>query len=347
MDAAVAKPIIESYVATDYEWTIARGDYTPYLTFSSDGSQSLTLKNSGFTLESGEKFEYKLGNGAWSTLEFDTAVEFGGAKGMLKLRGNSSKGTAFFDGEWKYCNVGFSGTSPVECTGDIRTLVDYTTYSEANTAEAKFRSLFINCTVLTSAPSLPATTLASDCYSYMFSGCTSLKTAPSLPATTLAQSCYSSMFNGCSSLTAAPSLPATTLAPYCYDSMFSGCKSLSTAPETLPAMELKEYCYQRMFQECALINAPELPATILAEKCYYAMFSVCTSMVSGPSVLPATELVKDCYGFMFELCSKLAEIDIKATINISSSALGGMLAYTADGTNGIINCTQEFNLHYS
>lgn len=34
----------------------------------------------------------------------------------------------------------------------------------------------------------------------MFNGCTSLTTAPELPATTLAQGCYSNMFKGCSSL---------------------------------------------------------------------------------------------------------------------------------------------------
>ena len=113
------------------------------------------------------------------------------------------------------------------------------------------------------------------------------------------------------------------------------------APETLPALELKDYCYQKMFQNCAFLKAPELPATTLAKGCYNAMFSVCTNMVSGPSVLPATELLTDCYRFMFELCSKLTEIDIKATTNISSG-LSGMLAYTADGTTGTINCTQEF-----
>ena len=124
--------------------------------------------------------------------------------------------------------------------------------------------------------------------------------------------------------------------------MFSGCKNLSKSPETFPALELKDYCYQKMFQYCAFLKAPELPATTLAKGCYNAMFSVCTNMVYGPSVLPATELLTDCYRFMFELCSKLTVIDIKATTTISSSALSGMLAYTADGTNGTINCTQEF-----
>jgi len=50
----------------------------------------------------------------------------------------------------------------------------------------------------------------------MFMGCTSLAAAPTLPATTLANYCYDSMFNGCTSITAAPELPATTINNYCY-----------------------------------------------------------------------------------------------------------------------------------
>lgn len=36
----------------------------------------------------------------------------------------------------------------------------------------------------------------------MFYGCTSLTTAPSLPAKTLVSNCYNSMFNGCKNLSA-------------------------------------------------------------------------------------------------------------------------------------------------
>ena len=65
--------------------------------------------------------------------------------------------------------------------------------------------------------------IANYCFPYMFAYCTSLTTAPSLPATTLANLCYPDMFNGCTSLTTAPELPATTLADYCYRGMFYGC----------------------------------------------------------------------------------------------------------------------------
>ena len=66
------------------------------------------------------------------------------------------------------------------------------------------------------------------CYFSLFNGCISLTTAPELPATTLANNCYDNMFYRCTSLTSAPELPATTLATNCYESMFSECINLNT-----------------------------------------------------------------------------------------------------------------------
>ena len=118
------------------------------------------------------------------------------------------------------------------------------------------------------------------CYSYMFNGCASLTTAPKLPATTLAGDCYTDMFSGCTSLTSAPELPATTLADYCYYGMFRSCTSLTSAPE-LPAKTLTVECYEYMFQDCiSLIQAPELPATTLDNNCYRYMFRRCTNITS-------------------------------------------------------------------
>jgi hypothetical protein len=88
--------------------------------------------------------------------------------------------------------------------------------------------MFHYCTSLTTAPELPATTLASSCYHQMFYGCTSLVTAPELPATTLASSCYQFMFRDCTSLTTAPTLPAITLASNCYCYMFNDCTKLNS-----------------------------------------------------------------------------------------------------------------------
>ena len=117
-----------------------------------------------------------------------------------------------------------------------------------------YNGMFSNCGSLTSAPELPATTLANNCYNWMFYSCTSLTTAPLiLPALILTRKCYFGMFWGCSSLISAPELPATTLASHCYWHMFRACSSLTTAPE-LPATELAIYCYAYMFYGCSNLN---------------------------------------------------------------------------------------------
>ena len=113
--------------------------------------------------------------------------------------------------------------------------------------------MFEGCTALTSAPSLPATTMETSCYNKMFYGCTSLTTAPVLPATIMRPSCYTDMFRGCSALTTAPELPAMTLSTKCYQSMFQYCTSLTTSP-VLPATTLVQACYQQMFQGCTNLN---------------------------------------------------------------------------------------------
>ena len=91
-------------------------------------------------------------------------------------------------------------------------------------------------------------------------GCSSLTTAPELPATTLADYCYFRMFSGCTSLTKAPELPATELAYYCYYYMFNGCESLTTAPE-LKATTLAEFCYFNMFAFCTKLQSVTMLAT--------------------------------------------------------------------------------------
>ena len=282
----------------------AEADLVPYVTFSAESEQTFKMDFGSFTLGTGEYFEYSVGGGKW--VRFTAIVKdikFGSTLGSLRLRGKSSKGTATdYD---NYSTIQFTtANSQVDCTGDIRTLIDYENYADVSTADAKFCQLFYQNTQLRTAPALPAETLASFCYFYMFYGCTSLTTAPKLPAKTLASYCYSDMFNGCTSLTTAPELPAETLAEICYQGMFSGCTSLSTAPK-LPAKTLASYCYSDMFNGCtSLTTAPELPAETLAEICYQGMFSGCTSLSTAPE-LPAETLAYGCYSDMFSGCTSL------------------------------------------
>ena len=181
-----------------------------------------------------------------------------------------------------------------------------------------YTDMFNGCTSLTTAPELPAETLADYCYSSMFNGCTSLTTAPELPVTTLKTGCYMNMFRGCTSLKTAPELPAETLADYCYNWMFNGCTSLTTAPE-LPATTLASYCYSNMFNGCtSLVTAPELNATTLARSCYSSMFHDCTNLKTAPE-LNATTLARSCYSSMFRDCTSLTTAPVLPATTLAQS----------------------------
>ena len=281
---------------------------TPYITFKAKAEQKFMMTTTDDYTISG--LQYSVNNGKWENVVVDKEVTFGGTNGNLRLRGTNHKGTA--DGSDWYSTITFTDpTVDVACTGDIRTLLDWRIYNIVETNNAMFCSLFNGCSVLTSAPELPATKLAEDCYYQMFSGCTNLTAAPELPATTLENSCYRDMFWSCTKLTSAPELPATTLANYCYYGMFEKCTNLTSAPE-LPANTLKLNCYNYMFYGCTnLASAPELPATILANYCYFGMFEKCTNLTSAPE-LPATVLAEACYGSMFSDCTKLSTVTMLA-----------------------------------
>ena len=224
---------------------------TTYITFTANGEQKFMMTTEGGYTISG--LEYSVNNGKWTTVEAGTEVPFGGTNGDLRLRGISPNGSAT---DWYACStIKFTEANVnVACTGDIRTLLDWRIYNIVGTNNARFCSLFKDCAVLTSAPELPATTLADFCYQRMFEGCTSLKTAPILPAENLARKCYSDMFDGCTSLVKAPALPAMVLTDYCYSSMFMNCTSLESAPE-LPATKLAKYCYSYMFYGCENLSS--------------------------------------------------------------------------------------------
>ena len=122
-------------------------------------------------------------------------------------------------------NVGdkvyFRGDNPEGFNKGATNFVEFTTKNGTVAASGNVMSLI--------DPTCQATTIPCNyCFSRLFYNCTGLTTAPALPATTLTASCYYQMFYKCTSLTAAPELPATTLATSCYNQMFYGCKSLNS-----------------------------------------------------------------------------------------------------------------------
>lgn len=298
--------------------------YAPYVTFTAAEAQTFKMTTSGnYNID---KLEYSLDGNNWTAVEKDKEVEFGGAKGSLRLRGKNPNGTAS-SSVYNYSNITFTHSNvKVACTGDIRTLLDWEYYKTVDTQNARFYNLFDHCTALTSAPELPAENLANYCYKSMFYGCSSLKTAPKLPAKTMASECYTHMFNGCSSLKKAPELPAETLADACYSSMFQDCYALESAPASLPAKKMASQCYSWMFNGCSSLKvAPELPATELARNCYGGMFFNCENLTTAP-VLSATALVDYCYDQMFNGCTKLSSITILAP----SDQISGTSFYNSD-----------------
>ena len=327
--ASVERVTVSDWVASG-EITGSEADQIPYLTFSAANEQTFTMDfqpnnyHEQFMLPIGEYFEYSVGGGKWMPFNSTVSVDFGGDLGNLRLRGTSRIGTASLDNSTPFSKIKFDNNNiPVACTGDIRTLVDYKNYANAKTEQARFCCLFQDCSLLTSAPDLPATTLTVNCYHSMFKGCERLTGAPDLPATNLAEYCYISMFEGCTSLTKAPELPAPNLSRYCYYSMFKDCKSLTTAPE-LPATELAENCYGNMFEGCwDLTEAPDLPANRLVSNCYAYMFHGCTSLTKAPT-LPAIYLESSCYSYMFKRCRSLTEAPELPATNLSSYCYSNM-----------------------
>ena len=301
-------------------------DKTPYVTFSAPAEQTFKMVcYGGYKISN---LQYSVNFGDWKEVKANEGVTFGGQKGGLRLRGKNVKGTADSNDTRIYSTITFTFDKDKEnnvntnvmvaCTGDIRTLLDYDHYETVSTSEARFVKLFNNCQALTSAPKLPATDIASDCYNSMFNWCRYLKNAPELPATVLKDQCYQNMFNACVSLTSAPKLPATKLAFNCYANMFSYCYWLKEAPE-LPATTLEWQCYQDMFAYCYFTKAPKLPAEIMKTNCYAGMFAGCTNLTEAPE-LPAKQLESFCYSRMFQGCTKLSTVTMLAPSDQISKA---------------------------
>ena len=335
-------------------WLMKNAELTePYLTFSSPSSFALKVNNA--TKHWDGTLEYSTDASAWSTWDGTTTLSSANNNGehVLYLRGTGNTVITGYGQNYGWVLTG----SDIACIGNIENLLDCATVKAGNhptMASYCYYQMFSDCTGLTQAPDLPATTLASYCYSDMFHGCTGLTQAPDLPATTLASSCYYRMFSGCTSIAQAPDLPATTLASSCYYRMFYDCTSLTQAP-ALPATTLANDCYHSMFYRCtSLTQAPALPATTLANNCYYRMFSDCTSLTQAPA-LPATTLANDCYHSMFRGCTSLklsstqtGEYTVAYRIPITGTGTAATNALTTmfTSTGGTFTGTPEINTTY-
>lgn len=144
--------------------------------------------------------EYKFNNGDWTSYTIGSTISLSNIGDKVYMRavpkGNLQLAHAY--NVYYY----FVMTGKIAASGNVNTLLNPDPNAEVSLEGTRYcyNSMFSNCSSLTQAPELPATTLASNCYYYMFRGCTSLTQAPKLPATTLADYCYSHMFYDCTNV---------------------------------------------------------------------------------------------------------------------------------------------------
>ena len=192
--------------------------YTDCLTFTGESSE-FTLKATNTSWDG--TLQWSTDHNTWTTLTGTEAIQSVGKKLYLRGKGN----TKFFENRK---GVRWQLSAKAGCSGNIQTLLDWESPPTSIPADSCYKTMFYGCTLLTTTPELPATTLASYCYDSMFSGCTSLTTAPELPATTLADICYSGMFYGCSKLKVNTSSGnkiftcPSTIPDFAVDNMFLG-----------------------------------------------------------------------------------------------------------------------------
>ena len=174
-----------------YKKTDGGGDYTDCLTFTGETSEFTLAVGSNGAKEWDGTLYYSTDHNTWNVWD-GTAISSANKKLYLKGKGN----TKFYTSKGAHLSL----SAKAGCSGNIQTLLDW--------------------------ESPPTSISIGNCYYNMFNGCTNLTTAPNLPATTLATGCYNSMFTRCTNLTTAPNLPATTLADHCYQYMFLECTKL-------------------------------------------------------------------------------------------------------------------------
>ena len=216
----------------------------PYITFTADKEQKFSYYyNYGQAYQGANEYlEYSVKGGEWK--KFDgvvsfSSVSFGGSNGDLRLRAKVDQGKYLASDAGPMFKFGNESVA-VNCTGDIRTLIDYENYYCANTSKAMFKNFFNSMTNLTSAPYLPSMELASQCYYAMFKGCTGLTTAPELPATTLVMLCYDKMFYDCSNLSKVTMLATKYSANWCLDNWLDNAGT-SAQSRTLKLASQKVY----------------------------------------------------------------------------------------------------------
>lgn len=200
--------------------TICNAYLRNYLTLTAtEDNSSVALTKVG-TLSN--EFEVNVGNG-WEDYAFNTVIPLNAGQ-SCKWR---CKSHPTMQSRSDYVKFVMTGT--IEASGNCNSMLnsDFEGITSLYGYDCAFCGLFRDCTSLTKAPNLPATTLSESCYEDMFRGCTYLTESPVLPAAYLQKYweskptyCYRSLFEGCTRLK-----KITCLATNCIFSIKNGTSS--------------------------------------------------------------------------------------------------------------------------
>lgn len=211
-------------------WVYLWVDGPAYLCFTAEQANSTIQLTNSWT-PTAVSLETSTNLSTWSDYTIWNTITLSSVGDKVYWRNKSETPTWFSTGNSN--RYRFALTGSIAASWDVTYLL-CKTGTDALQGNYCFSGLFVNNTSLTSAPSLPATTLTWYCYYEMFSYCSNLTTIPRLPATTLQYRCYSQMFYNCSKIKLSESqtweyqtpyrIPAEwtwTDADYALDSMFS------------------------------------------------------------------------------------------------------------------------------
>ncbi len=182
---------------------------TDIITFNFYCADSFDVKPGAITRPN-VTLQYKIDGSPWMPYMNDTTLYVPGGK-HIYFRGNAYNGLYTSDSE---DNAWTINGSNIQIYGSILSL---TGGASDALGEYAFSSMLRNCISISQvSDSLLAGIQAIPAYGYasMFANCTSLVNAPTLPATTMATDCYGNMFAGCTRLTSPPALPATQRVDY-------------------------------------------------------------------------------------------------------------------------------------
>ena len=216
----------QGYNGIPWGWTIQVDEGTPvtasnYLTFTSEGTTRLSMTDG---LNTSPIVYYSTDTENWTLWDF-SELSFS-SNSPLYLCGDNLSGFNWGNYE-SDCNIFSASGDPFYVDGDIMSLIQKNAHI-LSIPNAGFTFLFSGCSLLKRAPSLPATTLGSNCYLWMFKNCTGLESAPELPATELIFGCYYGMFEGCTSLNYIKCLATDISATDCTNIWLSGVPAQGT-----------------------------------------------------------------------------------------------------------------------